>query len=131
MSENTDAINRAYEGFNSGDTDAIAAAFKDDVVWEGPNAEEVPGGGRHEGKDAVLQMLGRIFESWESFSATADELLEEGDTVVVLGHLEGTTKAGNDVKTPHVQIFRMDNGEAERIQALTDSLELGRALEVA
>jgi ketosteroid isomerase-like protein len=50
--------------------------------------------------------------------------------VVVLGHFEGTTKAGHDVKTPLVQVWRMQDGQAKRVQALTDTLEVGKALEI-
>src|SRR5215210_7843604 len=104
MSQNTDVLNRGFEAFNQGDTDTVAEAFADDVRWEGPNAKELPGGGTHEGKDALMQALGEIFDSWESFNAIPDEYIEQGDTVVVLGHTEGRTKAGNDIKTPFVHV---------------------------
>jgi uncharacterized protein len=130
MAGNTDVIKRGFEAFNSGDTDTVAATFRDDVVWDGTDAEELPVGGRHEGKDALMQAFGRIFESWESFSASADEFIEQDHTVVVLGHVEGRTKVGHDVKTPLVQVWRMQDGQAERVQALTDTLEVAKALEI-
>ena len=40
--------------------------------------------GMNEGKEAVLQALGQIGENFEKFHVSPDELVEEGDTVVVL-----------------------------------------------
>ena len=41
-------------------------------------------------------------EDFEQFRVSADELVEEGDTIVVLWHLEG--KIRNDVKLPGVEV---------------------------
>jgi hypothetical protein len=55
-------------------------------------------------------------------------MIEQGDTIVVLSHLEGTTKSGNDVKLPGVEIWRMSGGKAQRVQSLTDTAEMKQAL---
>ena len=128
MSENTDALKRGYDGFNSGDIEAVAAIFADDIRWEGPNTEGVPMSGTNEGKDAVLQALGQIGESFEKFNVSPDEMIEQGDTVVVLSHLDGTTKSGNDLKLPGVEVWRMSNGKAQRVQSLVDTAEVKQAL---
>jgi ketosteroid isomerase-like protein len=128
MSENTDALKRGYDGFNNGDIEAVAAIFGDDIRWEGPNTEGVPMSGTNEGKDAVLQALGQIGESFEKFHVSPDEMVEQGDTVVVLSHLDGTTKSGNDLKLPGVEVWRMSDGKAERVQSLVDTAEVKQAL---
>src|SRR3954454_19856174 len=107
MSENSDALKRGYDGFNSGDIDAVAEILSDDVRWEGPNTDGVPMSGVSEGKDQVLQSLGRIQEDWESFSVSPDEMIEQGETIVVLSHLDGRTQSGSDVKLPGVEVWRM------------------------
>src|ERR671932_1876274 len=119
MSENSDALKRGYDAFNSGDTDTVAELYTDDVVWEGPNTEGVPMSGKHEGKDAVLQALGQIGEMFESFHVSPDEMVEEGGTIVVLSHIEARTKSGNDLKLPGVEVWRMSDGKATRVQTLT------------
>jgi ketosteroid isomerase-like protein len=128
MSESSDAIRSAYEGFNSGDAEAVAAVFADDVRWEGPDSEGVPMSGVNEGKEAVLQALGQIGEQFESFSVSPDELIEEGETVVVLSHIEGKSKSGNSLKLPGVEIWRMSGGKANRVQSLIDTAEVKKAL---
>lgn len=128
MSENSDALQRGYEAFNSGDVATVSEVFADDARWEGPNAEGVPMSGVHEGKDAVLNALGAIGEQFERFRVTPDEMIEEGDTIVVLSHVEATTKSGNDVKLPGVEVWRMSGGKAKRVQSLADTAEIKRAL---
>jgi ketosteroid isomerase-like protein len=129
MSENTDALKRGYDAFNRGDVETVSAIFADDIRWEGPNTEGLPMSGVHEGKQAVLEALGRIGgEYFETFRASPDEMVEEGGTVVVLSHLEGRTRSGNDVKLPGVEIWRMGDGIAQRVQSLTDTAEMKQAL---
>ena len=42
MSQNSDALKRRYDAFNSGDAEVLAELHEDDVRWEGPNTEGVP-----------------------------------------------------------------------------------------
>ena len=78
-----------------------------------------------------MQMLGQIAEQWESFRVTPDEFLEQGDTVVVLGHSEGKAKNGNEVKVPFVHVWRMQDGKGKEVLALTDTLQVARALGIS
>jgi ketosteroid isomerase-like protein len=128
MSENSDALKGGYDAFNSGDADTLAELYTDDVTWEGPNTDGVPMSGKTEGKDAVLQALGQIGEMFESFHVTPDEMVEQGETIVVLSSIEGKTKSGNDIKTPGVEIWRMSGGKANRVQSLIDTAQMKEAL---
>lgn len=128
MSENSDALKRGYEAFNKGDIETVSQLFTDDVRWEGPNTDGVPMSGTHEGKDAVLQALGRIGETFESFNVRPDELVEQGETIVVLSHLEAKSKNGTELKLPGVEVWRMSGGKATRVQSIGDTAEMKRAL---
>ena len=127
MSENLDAMKRGYEAFNSGDTDGVLEVWADDIRWEGSTDERVPGGGKYDGKDEAKQVLENIAENYEELSAPADEFLEDDGTVVVLGRLEGKPKGGGEFKVPYVHVWRMDNGQANRSQLLTDTAEVLKA----
>ncbi|MFL5782623.1 MAG: nuclear transport factor 2 family protein [Thermoleophilaceae bacterium] len=128
MSENSDALKRGYDAFNSGDAEALGEIYDDDCTWEGPNTEGVPMSGKHDGKDAILQALGQVGEQFESFNVSPDEMVEQGDTIVVLSHLEAKTKSGNEVKGPTVEIWRMSGGKANRVQSLADTAQMKAAL---
>lgn len=131
MAGNADTLKAGYDAFNRGDIEGAQEAWADDIRWEGSNSTELPGGGTAEGKDQVVQLLGRIFERFESFSAPPDEWIEQDDTVVVLGHTEGRTKEGKEIKAPYVHIWRMSGGKAQRVQLLTDTLQMAQAMGIA
>ena len=128
MSENSDALRRAYDAFNSGDVETVASTFADEITWEGPNSDGVPMSGKNEGKDAVLQALGAIGDQFERFDVSPDEIVEEGETIVVLSHLDARTKGGNELKLPGVEVWRMSGGKANRVQSLLDTAEMKQAL---
>jgi ketosteroid isomerase-like protein len=128
MSENTDALKRGYDAFNSGDIDTVSEIFADDITWEGPNTEGVPMSGKNEGKDAVLQALGAIGENFERFDVSPDEMIEQGETIVVLSHLDAKTKSGNELKLPGAEVWRMSDGKAQRVQSLSDTAAVKQAL---
>jgi len=128
MSENSDALRRAYDAFNSGDVETVASTFADEITWEGPNSDGVPMSGKNEGKDAVLQALGAIGDQFERFDVSPDEMVEEGETIVVLSHLDARTKSGNELKLPGVEVWRMSGGKANRVQSLLDTAEMKQAL---
>jgi ketosteroid isomerase-like protein len=128
MSENSDILKRGYEAFNSGDVETVSEVFADDASWEGPNTPGVPMSGVNEGKEAVLKALGQIGEDFERFHVSPDEMVEEGGTIVVLSHVDGRTKSGNEIKLPGVEIWRMSEGKAKRVQSLVDTAELKKAL---
>jgi len=125
VAENVDVLKKGFDAFNQGDVDTVQETFGDDITWQGPNTEEVPGGGKFDGKDKVIEMLGTFQDDWENFQAVPDEFIDAGDTVVVLGHIQGKHKeSGKDLKTPFVHVWRMSDGKANRIQALIDTHEV-------
>jgi ketosteroid isomerase-like protein len=128
MSQNSDALKRGYDAFNRGDIDTVSDIFADEIRWEGPNAEGVPMSGVHEGKDEVLHALGQISEGFERFDVRPDEMIEDGDTIAVLSHVDAKTRSGNEVKLPGVEVWRMSDGKAKRVQSVSDTAELKKAL---
>jgi ketosteroid isomerase-like protein len=131
MAGNVDTLKRAYQAYSQGDLDGAFENATDDFRWEGPNADELPGGGTHEGKDATKQMAAKIPEAWDDFSVEPDEWIESGDTVIVLGHSSGTPKGGDRVKVPFVHVWRYnDEGKATRVQILTDTKVVADAMGV-
>ena len=128
MADNVETLKKGYQDFGNGDIDAVLENWADDIKWEGGNAD-LPAGGDYEGKEAVVGGFGELAEAWDGLKVTPDEFIGEGDTVVVLGHTEGTGKAtGQSVDSPFVHIYRFEGGKVSRIQILTDTLTGARAL---
>jgi hypothetical protein len=51
----------------------------------------------------MKQLFAELGDCWESFSITPDEVIESGETVVVLSHSESKGKeTGKEVKLPWI-----------------------------
>jgi uncharacterized protein len=128
MAGKTDALKERYERFGRGDLEGALDLWADDIVWEGPNSPDLPGSGTHEGKQAALQVLQQAVGAWDRFELSPDEFIEQGDTVVVLGHTD-VAKGDRSDRLPVVHIWRY-RGEDEivRFQFLNDTLASARML---
>jgi ketosteroid isomerase-like protein len=122
---------RALRAFQPGRSRGTLDLWSDDFVWEGSNASELPGSGRHEGKQAAIEVLQQAVGEWDKFELSADEFVEQGDTVVVLGHTD-LAKGERSERLPVVHIWRY-RGDEEicRLQILTDTLQSARILGIA
>ena len=129
MAGKVDAIRERYQRFSQGDLENALDLWSDDFVWEGPNAEGLPGAGRHDGKDAAIQVLQQTVGAYDKFELTPDEFVEEGDTVVVLAHTD-LAKDDRSASVPVVHVWRYRGEEIIRLQLLTDTLESARVLGV-
>jgi uncharacterized protein len=129
MGANTDTLRQGYEAYGRGDIDAAMEAWADDIQWENPNAQQIPNPGVYQGKDEVRRLLAEFPDDWEDLSISPDEFVEQGDTVVVLGHVEGRGKeTGREVKFPFVHIWRFDDGQVTRMQNLFDTALAAEAI---
>lgn len=128
MAGKADLLRERYEQFSQGDLENALSNWTDDFTWEGSNSEELPGGGKHEGRDEALQVLQQTVGAWDEFSLTADEFYEDGDTVVVLGHTD-VKKGDQSASVPVVHIWRFRGDEEVcRLQILTDTFQAAQLL---
>ena len=127
MAGKIDALRERYERFSHGDLAGALDLWTDDFVWDGDESG-LPGSGRHEGKQAAIEVLQQAVGAWDKFELSADEFVEQGDTVVVLGHTD-LSKGGKSESVPVVHIWRFDgDGNVTRLQILTDTLGVARLL---
>lgn len=87
---NVDIAKAAYQAFRTGDLAALKDTMTPDVVWW--SSEEIQPGGEQRGVDEVMAMFMAIGEKWRRFEVQANEFIDAGDRVVVLG----TTEVEND-----------------------------------
>ena len=128
MAGKADLLRERYQQFSQGDLENALSNWTDDFTWEGSNSEELPGGGKHEGRDKALEVLQQTVGAWDEFSLTADEFYEDGDTVVVLGHTD-VKKGDQSASVPVVHIWRFRGDEEVcRLQILTDTFQAAQLL---
>jgi ketosteroid isomerase-like protein len=128
MAGKADLLRERYEQFSQGDLENALSNWSDDFTWEGSNSEELPGGGKHEGREKALEVLQQTVGAWDEFSLSADEFYEDGDTVVVLGHTD-VKKGDQSASVPVVHIWRFRGDEEVcRLQILTDTFQAAQLL---
>ena len=130
MAGKTDALRERYERFSAGDLKGALDFWTDDFVWDGAGSSDLPGSGRHEGKQAAIDVLQEAVGAYDKFDLSADEFIEQGDTVVVLGHAD-IAKGDRSARTPFVHIWRYRGDQTNRLQVLTDTLETAKLLGLA
>ena len=129
MAQNVDMLRQGYEAFGRGDMDAVMETWNDDIEWEGPNTDRLPGAGTHRGREATAKMLGELSENWDGLTVSPDEFVDGGDTVVVLGRYEGVARGtGRRLDVPFARVWTFRHGRAVRFRQFLDTAGWNDAL---
>ena len=126
----TDTLKEGYAAFATGDVQKATEPFADDIRWEGSNSDRIPGSGTYTGPEEIISKAWAVIpQTWDEFSLAPDEFIEDGDTVVVLGHSTAKAKAtGKEVKVPFVHVWRFEGDKVKRAQVLSDTAVIAEAL---
>lgn len=106
--ENVDLVRKIHEGWARGDfrvgTDLLAADFE----WkQRPDAVEP---GSLSGA-AIGTALRHLFEVWENYRIEAEEYIDAGDEIVVVGRVRGTARgSGVELDQKTVIVWRARDG---------------------
>jgi ketosteroid isomerase-like protein len=128
--ENVALIKGIYDAFGKGDVPAVLGAMSPGIVWN--EAENFPYADKNPyvGPDAIVQgVFMRLATEWDGFTVVPDEILDAGDTIVVLGRYRGAYKAtGKPQNTQMVHVWRVKDGKAVRFQQYADTLQVARVI---
>ena len=119
---NVEATRRAYEAFSAGDIDRVVAHMDPEIEWH--QAQGLAHGGLYRGLDQVRRAIFDPLDEqwWDEFSADAEEFLDAGDHVVVLGRYRGLAKrTGKRLDVPFVHVWTYTGGKATRFRQFLDT----------
>ena len=129
--ENVELVRDVYAAFAAGDVPAVLGAMSPEIVWH--EAENFPYADRNPylGPEAVLTgVFGRIATDWDGFAAVPKEMLDAGDTVIVLGRYKGTYReTGRTLDAQLAHVWRVADGRIVGFQQYTDTLQADRVVE--
>jgi ketosteroid isomerase-like protein len=123
---NVELARRALELFNGGDRDALAAVTA-------PNAEIVPmraalEGTVFSGENSFAEFWEAMDETWEYTQIDAEEILDCGEQVLVVGRLRGRTKStAVEVDSPMGWVLAFDGDKVASLRTYTDIAEAREA----
>jgi ketosteroid isomerase-like protein len=101
MASNVEATKKGYECFQRGDIPSLIRDLLDDnCIWISPGpSDKLPWAGTFKGKQEIANFFAHVGEHLEFSEFAPSEMIEQGDTVVVLGTLAGRAKkTGKAVK---------------------------------
>jgi hypothetical protein len=91
--------------------------------------KNMPNGGTYVGKEAIFEeYFPKLFSSFAEFHATADEFLDAGDTVIVLGKYQVMTKKSRKkFESPFAHVYTIKNGKITKFRQYADTIKIQEA----
>jgi len=83
-----DLFQRRLKATNEHDVESLADLYAPDAVVESPL------GGTHQGREAIESVIGAFFSALSDARVTQDELIIDGDRVVLVVTVSGTDNGG-------------------------------------
>jgi uncharacterized protein len=124
MASNVEATKKGYESFQRGDIQSLLKdLIDDDCTWISPGpSDKLPWAGTFKGKQEIANFFAQVDANLEFTEFTPLEMIEQGDTVVVLGTLAGRAKkTGKPVKNEWAHVFKFSHGKAVLFQEYIDT----------
>jgi ketosteroid isomerase-like protein len=114
-------VRSAYEAFNRQDIAAVLATQDPSIEWTEAGGGRAPVG-TFRGPQAVAQeVFGTIPGNFDEFRADAEQFIDAGEHVVVIGRFRGKAMSGATLDAPFVHVQRVRNGRITRFENYVDA----------
>ncbi|MPT49008.1 MAG: hypothetical protein E2598_11405 [Sphingobium sp.] len=117
-----------FETLSSGDLDALAGYLHEDMSWT-TMITDVPGAGRHDGRDHVLNtFLAPVRGTFKEGDPKVhvDSLVSSGDKVMAETHATGERADGRPYNNLYAWAFELRDGKILHVREYMDSLYVAR-----
>lgn len=80
-------------------------------------ADSLPYGGVIKGAQGFLELIRRVFKTWENTEVSVQQVLGDGDRVVLLAEMTGRGKGnGKAFRMPIAEVWLLDNGKIKEVR---------------
>jgi ketosteroid isomerase-like protein len=122
-SPNVELIRTAFERWNAGDRGAPLELIDPDVEIRTAISEAFKGE-PFRGHEGAREWLAALDENFETWNLVADEFLERGETIVVLGHIRARGRgSGVELDQDVGWVFQIRDGKMLRLHTFLDREE--------
>lgn len=122
LSDVTDRLRTAYEGFGRRDMDAILSVMDPDIEWDATDA--LAHTGVYQGHEGVTDYIDSLSAAWLEFHLNPEQFTESSDgaRVMVLGSVTGRLAAnGQEVEARFAHVLQLDDeGKVTRLKVCLD-----------
>jgi ketosteroid isomerase-like protein len=127
--EDLSVVRRMYDALARGDVFTFMGGLDPEIEWTVAPGFPYAEGNPYRGRDAVMQLFGRIMGEWKSFKIVGEEFLDGGEQVVVLGHYSATcTATGKPVLAQFAHVGVLRSGKVVRYRQFADTAQFVRAM---
>jgi uncharacterized protein len=121
------ALRRIYDALSRWDVDEFANDVTHDFELVLP--ETLPWGGTRHGRDGVAAYATIFRDHVDGPWADADDFIDAGDVIVVLGRLRGRGKqSGNEYEVHFAHVWTLSDGVPSRCRSYFDTAPIMAAL---
>ncbi len=126
---NRQTVAAMYDAFLRGDFPFILSHLADDVEWEyGAVSTDIPWLQRARGRGGAMQFFTGVMQDLHITRLEVNNILEEGQTVVVLCDIEGDLNGRHLVEEDEVHIWHFDGaGRVRKFRHRVDTHQLWMA----
>ena len=124
MASNLETTRTVYELFKRGDISTIVNNIVDTTcTWISPGPQDqLPWAGKFKGRQEIADFFVRAGQAFDYADSTPHKMIEQGNTVVVIGTSSVRVKrTGNTVKEDWVHFFKYNQGRIVFWQEYTDT----------
>jgi len=131
MASNLETTKKVYELFKQGDISTLLNDIVDatcTLVSPGPQ-DKLPWSGKFNGRQEIADFFARVAQNLEFTEVALREMVEQGDTVVVIGTSSARAKrTGKSVKEDWVHIVKYNQGRMVFFQEYNDTAAFALAM---
>jgi ketosteroid isomerase-like protein len=109
--QNVEALKRGVEAYNRRDIEPFMDLFHPDAEWY-PFTAQVEGDEAYNGHEGLRQWIVNTNATFEESEASIDEVRDEGDIVLALGHLHARFRSGVTLDSEIGWVVRFRDGLA-------------------
>ena len=113
-------VRSAYEAFNRQDISAVLATQDESIEWTENGGGRAPAGTFRGPQSVAREVFGLIPGNFEEFRADAEQFIDAGEHVVVIGRFRGKATSGAPLDAPFVHVQRVRNGKITAFQNYVD-----------
>lgn len=124
--DNARIVEAIYNGFASGDMEAILDSMSEDIVWMHPgNPEQIPFAGKFEGKQGVSRFFEIVFARIDVLEQKIYSFEASGDKVLVLGYEHMRVKdTGKEYQSNWIHMYTLADGQVIMFEEFIDTAAL-------
>ena len=112
--QDVQTIREGYDAFNRQDIPGVLERFDSQIEWHEPGGGRAPAGTFQGAQTVAEKVFSLVPQNFDDFRADAEQFIDAGEHVVVVGRFRGRAKGGVVLDAPFVHVWTMRSGKAAR-----------------